>query len=297
MSGANRLRFAGKIYGTVKDYWLVSGFLPDEGGPRPKAGAELRGEGVNSTVYWVADDLMNDWVQLPDCLPEHINAARSVKRTFTGNLNAEVISNPAFPGKERHFLRAQLARIFHATALSPKGLYEMTEEEGDKAEVKVTEDFPFPSAEELKDTATWANTLAQITKNGTTAHIAPEGMDEDEEAAWKEKMEAEDPIVERFRGTNEHNPVPGTATNPEDTDRAFGTRVAGDTQQYNKLSGAEGATSAYCVNIVRSYRWPGALTVAKGNHFTSIYIGNGIKKGGECMTPFVPPEVLNEPKD
>jgi radial spoke head protein 4A len=83
-----------------------------------------------------------------------------VKKAMTGNLNGEVITTPPFPGKERHFLRAMLARIFHATALSPKGLFEMTEEEGEKAEVKVTEEYPFPSAEELKDPVNWANTYA-----------------------------------------------------------------------------------------------------------------------------------------
>lgn len=83
-----------------------------------------------------------------------------VKTCMTGNLNAEVQNcYPRFPGKERHFLRAQLARIFHATALSPKGLFEMTEEEGEKSEVKVTEEFPFPTAEELRDPAAWGNTL------------------------------------------------------------------------------------------------------------------------------------------
>jgi radial spoke head protein 4A len=52
---------------------------------------------------------------LPDCRPEHIRAARSFKKMMTGCLNADVDSNPPFPGKERHFLRAQLARIFHGT--------------------------------------------------------------------------------------------------------------------------------------------------------------------------------------
>jgi hypothetical protein len=132
MSGANRLKFAAKIYGSNRDYWIISGSLPDEGGPVNKAQVEPRGEGVNSTVYWASTDLLGDWIQLPDCLPEHINCARMVKTTLSGNLNAEVLNcYPTFPGKERHFLRAQLARIFHATALSPKGLYEMTEEEGE----------------------------------------------------------------------------------------------------------------------------------------------------------------------
>lgn len=32
MSGADRIRFAGKIFGTTKDYWIVSGVLiePEE---------------------------------------------------------------------------------------------------------------------------------------------------------------------------------------------------------------------------------------------------------------------------
>lgn len=53
-------------------------------------------------------------------------------------------------------------------------------------------------------------------------------MDEDQEAAWKEKMELEDPIVERFRSVSEHTPVPGTALNPEDTDKSWSSRVVGD---------------------------------------------------------------------
>jgi hypothetical protein len=33
-------------------------------------------------------------------------ASRMIKHIFTGNLNASIDSNPPFPGKERHFLRA-----------------------------------------------------------------------------------------------------------------------------------------------------------------------------------------------
>jgi radial spoke head protein 4A len=72
----------------------------------------------------VNDNLYDDWCQLPDARPEHIVAARNVKTILTGNLNGDVESNPTFPGKERHFLRAQLARIFHSTIICPKGLYE-----------------------------------------------------------------------------------------------------------------------------------------------------------------------------
>ena len=47
---------------------------------------------------------------------------------MTGHLNANVKSNPPFPGKERHFLRAQIARIFAATMISPVGFYKMEED-------------------------------------------------------------------------------------------------------------------------------------------------------------------------
>ena len=46
--------------------------------------------------------------------------SRQIKHIFTGDLNAPVISNPFFKGKEENLLRAQIARISHATTLIPK---------------------------------------------------------------------------------------------------------------------------------------------------------------------------------
>jgi hypothetical protein len=54
----------------------------------------------------VTESLLDDWVQLPDAKPEHIIIARLFKYAFKGNLNAPIDSNPPFPGKERHLLRA-----------------------------------------------------------------------------------------------------------------------------------------------------------------------------------------------
>jgi radial spoke head protein 4A len=92
-------------------------------------------------VFWVTENLLNDWIQLPDCKPEHIEASRQIKHIMTGDLNAELNSNPIFPGKERHFLRAQLARIFAATTISPKGLFEIDEETN---LMKFADDFTIP---------------------------------------------------------------------------------------------------------------------------------------------------------
>jgi hypothetical protein len=70
MSGAERLRFAGKMYGTEKDYWVAGGVLRSAEETDVPSHCEKRGKGVNSVVYWVTDNLLNDWIQLPDCKPE-----------------------------------------------------------------------------------------------------------------------------------------------------------------------------------------------------------------------------------
>lgn len=221
-----------------------------------------------------------------------------VKRVFTGNLNANVDTNPPFPGKERHFLRAMLARIFHATSISPKGLYEMEEgdpEAGILPKMKFAEEFAMPGAEELKSLEAWGNTLPIVLECGSTTLIEPEGMDEEKLAEWKADMETKDPTVEAFRGLNEHKGMPGTAAVPEE-EKAWLTKIVGDQQSYSK-GGEGGGSVSYCVNVIRSLKWPGALTVSKGGKFTNIYVGYGLKRGDQSFSPTDPPEVLKDPMD
>ena len=154
MSGAESLRFAGKIFGSSQDYWIAIGRLSTAEEDSKDASAEPRGKGINEVVFWVTDNLLNDWIQLPDCTPQQIKCARQIKHIFTGNLNADVDTNPAFDGKERHLLRATLARIFHATAIVPKGLFVLDEETN---EVKFSEEFVFPKTDELRDVKSWSN--------------------------------------------------------------------------------------------------------------------------------------------
>lgn len=93
---------------------------------------EHRGQGVNKKVYWVTDNILEDWVQLPDANPEQIRVSRMIKHVMTGNLNAPLNTNPPFPGKERHFLRSQIARISHNTTIAPAGLYGESQDENVK---------------------------------------------------------------------------------------------------------------------------------------------------------------------
>jgi radial spoke head protein 4A len=62
MSGADSLRFCGKIFGIKSDYWLACGRLNQAEEDLKDKTVEPRGQGVNSVVYWVTDNLLNDWI-------------------------------------------------------------------------------------------------------------------------------------------------------------------------------------------------------------------------------------------
>ena len=53
----------------------------------------------------------------------------------------------------------------------------------------------------------------------------------------------------------------------------------------------------YAVNVIRSIRWPGSVTVAKGGKYTSIYVGDAIKRGETSFNPTEPPEVQDDPTE
>lgn len=183
-----------------------------------------------------------------------MKAARQIKHVLTGNLNASIDSNPQFPGKERHFLRAQIARITHATSLIPKGLMEIDEE----GKEKFADEFNVPGTEELKVLEAWSHAHPQILQAGRVKHVlSPETNPEaaEEEMA---KLNEKDPVLEgNFRAINEDAPVSGLPAGLE-TGFAWISKVVGDTQPYTRGEG----TVAYSVNVIKSLRWPGAVTVA-----------------------------------
>jgi|TARA_B110001450_G_C17623867_1_gene482332 radial spoke head protein 4/6 len=192
-------------------------------------------------------------------------------------LNAEIDSCPPFPGKERHLLRATVARITHATEICPKGLYEIDEE---TQEIKPAEEYSLPGVDELKSLEVWAHRHPNILKAGRCSHTAPEGIAEDALEEFLAKQAEDDKVEERFRALNEDTPVVGSET-------AWISRVCGDTQGYSKGEG----TVSYATNVIRSLRWPGAVTVSKSGAFCSIYVGDGIKRGDQSYSPVEPPEV------
>lgn len=224
------MRFCGKIFGTKKDYWIVCGTLNHVEEPNQDKSVEPRGSGVNAQVYWVSDNILNDWIQLPECRPEYVVCARMIRHVLTGDLNASIDSNPPFPGKERHFLRAQLARIFAATSLCPQGMYEIDEETN---AMKMVEDYAVPPMEELNSLEKWSNLNAAILNSGNTKHIAPAGLNAEDSEAWLAEANEKEAPVERFRILQEHTPMPGPVKEGQEPQPAWIARVVGDQQQYN----------------------------------------------------------------
>ena len=74
---------------------------------------------------------------------------------------------------------------------------------------------------------------------------------------------------------------------------AWISKVVGDTQQYSKGE----ATVSYAVNVLKSVRWPGAITVCKGGKFTNVYVGYAVKRVDPSFNPTTPPSVEVEPTD
>jgi radial spoke head protein 4A len=64
-----------------------------------------------------------DWCELPLVTPEQVVCARQIKHICSGDLDALLPTYPVFPGREKHYLKAQLVRITHANLIVPKGMY------------------------------------------------------------------------------------------------------------------------------------------------------------------------------
>lgn len=88
------------------------------------------GKGVNRYSYFVINSLSDEWIELPIVTPKQIVQSRKIKKFLTGDLEADIVSYPSFCGKEKHYLRAMIARITAGTYIAPKGYYrKMTKRE------------------------------------------------------------------------------------------------------------------------------------------------------------------------
>lgn len=264
-------------------------------------------------------------MRLPAARAGHVVAARSIKKMLTGSLDSPVYSMPWFPGKERHLLRAQIARISASCNIAPAGWYEADEEAGE-GKIKESEDptgsFPTDS---ITSEGGWVHSAPCLFKTGKCSFLdvstLPEGLaTEDQATAWTEEIEAQ----KTEEGDNVKailSPIgDDLAELKPDGDEgsiAWSIKVFGDKGIY-KMGEQELAKKfgdgdkTHQVTAVRSMIWPGATAVSQGTKFANIYIGYGLKCGSlvpanpqsglplantSSFAPLVPDDIMDEPKD
>ena len=259
---ASSLNFFGKITGTERDYYIAEGVVEaeEEGeGEEKDADFEPKGTGVNKFTYFVATDSLSEWTKLPDLSPKQINAARSIKVLFTGDLERKIFTNPFFDGQEKHYLRAQIARIVHSTTLYPKGVMRPVE---DSETREIEENTPeegeilLPATSAMKNLDMWVHANKNILKNGTTSlkqPEAPEGeewSEEQTEKAMKDLL-ANDPYAPLLSSIAADSRISVSKTLQQS---AWTVRLMGDTTEYQAdvNPGAPKKTVSNGVAVVRS---------------------------------------------
>jgi radial spoke head protein 4A len=157
----------GKIHGSERDYYVAEGILEGEDEVpegqeevEKPADFEPRGTGINKFSYWVNNNpIKGKWEKLPDLFTNDIKDSRLIKVAFTGNLDTVIHTNPFFYGQERHYLRAQIARISHSTTLTCKGVWRLVEDTPRDIEENTPDegDLEWPSTKQMADPSMWVH--------------------------------------------------------------------------------------------------------------------------------------------
>ena len=292
---AGMLTFFGKIYGTEKDYYIVQGSDIDPPAEfNYDADMEHRKEdGVNQFVYYVTNDLTGDWTELPDVKPSQIICSRLIRYTFTGDLKRQIYTNPYFNGQEQHYLRCQIARIYHGAKLVPSINHYNIEDPENPYKAFVPNEKPKKfKHNDLIDLKNWIHYPPNILKQGRVNHYieVPEEGEVDAEEL-KKKIVAADPFGKRIKPVIEDDYISGASNisnikiSPWKLSQYFEDQIY--TNPYIKLLDEKAPDfdpleqkdnkCDYSVICVKSLRWPGAYNyyINKNNYF--LYFGFGLK--------------------
>lgn len=280
-AGVKNLRWWGKFFGTQGDYLVAEGVAD---APEDEPADEERdalgnvvhktGDGPNKFTYFVTAGVGQPWTRLPRVTPHQVIAARALRRYLSGKLEAPVGGHPPFPGSEAAYLRARIALISAATAIAPAGVFTAVEGDENGAIEPNGEEFDAP---DLTTADGWVHTGLELNALGRTRPNPPktdaEGNEIPDDAAPEPsaplKPIGEDPAVDESApeggGAWDIRPCPASGT-------------------------PEGETPSGPV-VVRSLRWPGAVTVGLGKKFTSAYVGWGLPVATAPYQPTLPPAV------
>jgi len=258
--------------------------------PPPVIPREENGTGCNKKTYFVCNEPGTEWVKLPPVTPAQIVCARQIKKFFTGDLNAAVISYPPFPGTEMNYLRAQIARISAGTQISPVDYFKFEEDDEDDSDGEGRDSFvenvefePLRNQELIDPSlSNWVHHVQHVLPQGRCVWINPavktEAEDFDDEEEEEEREEPDEPVPE-------HGPP---LLNP----------ISEDTEVDSMPAWSAGLTSnlvpQYAAAVLRSNLWPGSYVFGLDKKFENLYIGYGHKYTAENYSPPAPPATQEE---
>lgn len=276
---------------------------------------EIIGTGLNRKSYFVINESTDNWIELPIVTPKQIDVARKIQKFFTGNLETEIFSFPLFPGREKHLLRATIARITSGTYISPNGYYRRRgkqtneeQEEGEEDEtvneedgildnddlICINENYKPYDLRDLMHLSNWVHVRPNIIPQGRIKffNLAKElrayqkqqymsEEDEDQEEQFVEEEDIEDEVSE------------GPFLFDDIKNDQIGEHFPNWTIKFSSIHNIINR-----MVLVKSNLWPGSYTFSYDLITDSIYVGWGQKYITRNHTPVhLPPTQEEYPKD
>ncbi|KAJ3415351.1 Radial spoke head protein 4 A [Chytridiales sp. JEL 0842] len=246
--------------------------------------------GVNKYVYYVCSYPGAPWTRLPDVTPEHLQAARKIRKYFTGNLTHTLNSHPAFPYSEAHYLRCQVARISAATVASPAGYYTFDPEEEAPEDdsqyqqtIIINPEFEGLPNEALTQLSNWVHHVPYILPQGrvtwenpyktvTGSNSSSDGTEGESEEDGGSDAGSDSEDSSGSEAVEPESGPPILSLLSSDAESADGT-PAWVSKPCSLLS-----PSKFSPAMLRSTRWPGAMVVAYNDKFCNLYVGDGLRE-------------------
>jgi radial spoke head protein 4A len=267
------VRFWGKVHGTEKDYYVVEAKLeeypePEEGSEAPPK-QEAMGSGCNECIYFATNSPEEPWTKLKPVQPEHITAARRMRRFFTGSLEAPVLGFPRFPWGEGAYLRTQIARICADALLCPVGQFNLEGEEDEDQTVAENEEWGGVDVLSQDSDRKWLHARPGIMSEGRcTLWVDPDKEEEEEEDEMSEEKKAALAAIEKPRKKL-------AAVGDDGAEATFAFRTAPSKFDRNAAS------------LAFSLVWPGAVSLVRGKKIHNFYAGWGLPLS---LLPYAPPQ-------
>jgi radial spoke head protein 4A len=288
-----RVRFWGKIFGSTRDYYILYGEKVLQWKDDPNPEIEPDTEGVNQVSFWVSNNPLSEFKELPPIAPHHIKIAKNIKVLFSGDLDRKISSLPPFQGQERHYLKAQLVRITHGSCIVPAKIYKLKDDDDQKIEFD-KDGFEFPAPAELMGLENWLHRYPNILNAGRIKHWFPANVEDE----VKDKIEGEDPVKERLKTIAEDEAPQGIEAGKVVEGFEAGNwlvRTYGDTQPFTSESEK---VNVYSSTLIRTLLWPGSMTLAMPmrSAWSFLYVGTGMKSV-QMFIPKQPENIKDDPED